>query len=134
MAGRNPPNGFYAYNPPSASRPLPTTSQPQPPPLLSQGTPPVFAYDYNYYSASAASSYHGTNNPGSAGGDIPGMNEVPKAEEDAMWTCDACDMSLMSERALKSHKKSHVKCVECSFEGVPKIVKVSFKVLFRTQF
>lgn len=47
-------------------------------------------------------------------------NPQPAAPE---WYCDACDLALHSEKALKSHRKSHVKCTECSFEGAPKVVK-----------
>jgi hypothetical protein len=43
------------------------------------------------------------------------------------WTCDACDLSLDSEQALKSHRKSHVKCSMCSFEAAPKVVKGHFQ-------
>jgi hypothetical protein len=43
------------------------------------------------------------------------------------WTCDACDLSLGSEQALKSHRKSHVKCSVCSFEAAPKVVNGHFQ-------
>jgi hypothetical protein len=62
-------------------------------------------------------------------GESLGKNEDHTTSiEVAMWTCDTCDIALKSERALKSHRKTHVKCVQCSFEGVPKSVKVSFKL------
>lgn len=52
----------------------------------------------------------------------------PKAKRQKIeWYCDACDLSLDSEKALKSHKKSHVKCTVCSFEGAPKVVKGHFQ-------
>jgi Zinc finger C-x8-C-x5-C-x3-H type (and similar)/Nuclear fragile X mental retardation-interacting protein 1 (NUFIP1)/Zinc-finger of C2H2 type len=45
------------------------------------------------------------------------------------WECDSCNVTLDSEKAFKSHRKSHVKCTECSFEGVPKIVKAHYQAL-----
>jgi len=43
------------------------------------------------------------------------------------WSCEACKITLDSEKAFKSHRKSHVKCSDCSFEGAPKIVKAHYQ-------
>ena len=43
------------------------------------------------------------------------------------WTCEACQCTLESEKAFKSHRKSHVKCSDCSFEGAPKVVKAHYQ-------
>jgi hypothetical protein len=43
------------------------------------------------------------------------------------WRCDACDLELDSELALKAHIKSHVKCSSCSFEAAPRVVKGHFQ-------
>lgn len=45
----------------------------------------------------------------------------------AAWTCKACQITLESEKAFRSHRKSHVKCSDCSFEGAPKIVKAHYQ-------
>ena len=44
-----------------------------------------------------------------------------------IWTCKACNITLESEKALKGHRKSHVKCSDCPFEGSPKIVKAHYQ-------
>jgi hypothetical protein len=59
---------------------------------------------------------------------VPGYskaNEEPNQDPPttSSWTCDPCKVTLDSEQALKSHKKSHVKCSDCSFEGSPQVVK-----------
>ena len=43
------------------------------------------------------------------------------------WTCKACNITLESEKSLRGHEKSHVKCSDCSFEGSPKIVKAHYQ-------
>ena len=43
------------------------------------------------------------------------------------WTCKACNITLDSEKALKGHRKSHVRCSDCSFEGSPKVVKAHYQ-------
>lgn len=45
----------------------------------------------------------------------------------SIWYCEPCDLELDSQQALRGHRKSHVKCTECSFEGAPKIVKAHFQ-------
>jgi hypothetical protein len=135
MAGQNPPTGFFSYKPPIASRSLCSSTIPPPPPPPpppsahpSQGTSPAFAYNYNYSSASANASSRGVKSTNTSSGESLGKNEDQTTSiEVAMWTCDTCDIALKSEKALKSHRKTHVKCVQCSFEGVPKAVKVNFK-------
>jgi len=52
---------------------------------------------------------------------------VQANSKNTSWFCDACDLALESQQALKSHRKSHVKCTECSFEGAPKIVKAHYQ-------
>ncbi|KAG7358135.1 zinc finger domain containing protein [Nitzschia inconspicua] len=52
-------------------------------------------------------------------------NNIVKAE--TRWVCDSCDITLDSERAFKSHRKSHVQCTECTFEGVQKVVKAHYQ-------
>lgn len=46
-----------------------------------------------------------------------------------MWTCKVCNVTVESEKAFKSHRKSHVKCSDCSFEGAPKIVKAHYQAM-----
>lgn len=55
------------------------------------------------------------------------LTPVEVDSKDSPWFCDACDLALESQQALKSHRRSHVKCTECSFEGVPKIVKAHYQ-------
>jgi Zinc finger C-x8-C-x5-C-x3-H type (and similar)/Nuclear fragile X mental retardation-interacting protein 1 (NUFIP1) len=43
------------------------------------------------------------------------------------WPCKACDVTLDSEMAFTNHTQSHVKCSDCSFEGIPKVVKGHFQ-------
>jgi hypothetical protein len=52
---------------------------------------------------------------------------IPATTSNSVWYCEACDLELDSQQALKSHRKSHVKCTECAFEGAPKIVKAHFQ-------
>jgi hypothetical protein len=49
--------------------------------------------------------------------------------EPSQWSCDSCDLAFDSEKAWKSHRKSHVKCSDCSFEGAPKVVKAHYQAL-----
>lgn len=56
----------------------------------------------------------------------PSTPEIPDPK-DRSWYCDACDLALDSQQAFKSHRRSHVKCSECSFEGAPKIVKAHYQ-------
>ncbi|VEU37531.1 unnamed protein product [Pseudo-nitzschia multistriata] len=49
------------------------------------------------------------------------------AKAPMVWTCKACNVTLESEKAFKSHRKSHVRCSDCSFEGAPKIVKAHYQ-------
>jgi len=45
------------------------------------------------------------------------------------WTCDACKITLESEKAFKNHRRSHVKCSACDFEGAPKIVQIHYQTI-----
>eukprot|EP00980_Cylindrotheca_fusiformis_P029539 scaffold23502_cov113-Cylindrotheca_fusiformis.AAC.1 len=92
MAGRTPPSGFYAYQPPSGSS-LHGTSlhppppPPPPPPHSSQGASSTFAYNYNYSSANAAvPSYQETTitKPPSTTVML-GANVDGRTAEDEMW-------------------------------------------------
>lgn len=58
---------------------------------------------------------------------IPTIPTNSSDSKQSSWYCEACDLELDSQQALKSHRKSHVKCTECSFEGAPKIVKAHFQ-------
>ena len=48
------------------------------------------------------------------------------AADAVVWTCDTCKVTLESEKAFKSHRRSHVKCSSCEYEGAPKLVKAHF--------
>lgn len=65
---------------------------------------------------------------------LPAMTTTTKSEDSItmtkppnVWTCKACNITLESEKALKGHRKSHVKCSDCPFEGSPKIVKAHYQ-------
>ena len=48
------------------------------------------------------------------------------AGEEFTHRCDACQISLESEAALRAHTEAHVKCEQCSFTGSQKVVKGHF--------
>ena len=52
---------------------------------------------------------------------------VAKMEDKQTWTCTTCNVTVDSERAWKDHRRNHVKCTECDFEGCPKVVKGHFQ-------
>lgn len=139
---RTPPSGFYSYNAARSAPPISHnayhSAQGPPMPMAYAASPMTFGYNYSSNpssgSASAWSTAHfSTGVPQYAYPTMP-MSNVSNGANMAQtqqlqkqrktWTCDACDVTLDSERALKAHRKSHVKCTECSFEGVPKVVKV----------
>ena len=91
----------YGVNVVAAAVQLPAFSNPAPVP----GNPP------RYLHRNAPAHHHNAPN-----------EELTKIASRS-WRCDACDLTLESEIAKKSHLKSHVKCTECSFEGAPKVVK-----------
>mmetsp|Transcript_41572 Transcript_41572/g.100116 ORF Transcript_41572/g.100116 Transcript_41572/m.100116 type:complete len:414 (-) Transcript_41572:882-2123(-) len=138
MDKRPPPAGFHSYNAAaSAQPPNPNVyrhTQGPPVPTAYAASPMTFGYNYNYNqsstSASPWSSAQSTAVPGyvypnTATPNAPGLDNTGSTQQQQpkTWTCDACDVTVESERALKAHRKSHVKCTECSFEGVPKVVK-----------
>jgi hypothetical protein len=103
--------------------PPPTTQQSQP------QSPNLYNYGYGYavpgqapreYPSQPKHSQHLVQQQSST-------QPAAKKRKVEEWYCDACELSLDSEKALKSHKKSHVKCTVCSFEGAPKIVKGHFQ-------
>lgn len=80
----------------------------------------------SYAGNASATSYH-SSHPGST---TTPTNEYPRKRlrrEDAVFRCEPCDLDLDSQVALQSHKKSHVKCSSCDFEGAPKVVKGHFQ-------
>lgn len=135
MADRTPqtvplPTGFYPYRPSSlSSRPSASNDTlPPPPPPASQS--PAFAFGYSYNSAhvsSATYQHHESIIPTP----LTDAKQTPTTNSGvtSCWTCDACEITLDSERALKSHRKSHVKCSDCSFEGAPKVVKAHYQAI-----
>uniref|UniRef100_A0A7S3L4K5 C3H1-type domain-containing protein n=1 Tax=Amphora coffeiformis TaxID=265554 RepID=A0A7S3L4K5_9STRA len=62
-------------------------------------------------------------------GHVPSSSVPPsrKRGREEMFRCEPCDLELDSAIALESHKKSHVKCNGCDFEGAPKVVKGHFQ-------
>lgn len=139
MDQRTPPSGFYSYNAAQSAQPPQQNvyrSNPGPPiPMAYAASPMAYGYNYTSYNRSAAPAWSTAQPagvpqyayPNSAQPNVLNTTSVsqPQQEPQKTWTCDACDVTLESERALKAHRKSHVKCTECSFEGAPKIVKVS---------
>lgn len=55
------------------------------------------------------------------------IQNTKKIKQSVAWTCEPCQIKLESEKAFKSHRKSHVKCSNCSFEGAPKVVKAHYQ-------
>lgn len=109
---------------------------PPPPPQRADGAPiatGAYGYPYSYS--------HSPSIPILAPGQAPRQQseapipetsrkevEEPQDEGEVKeFFCDACDLELESAQAFKSHRKSHVKCTECSFEGAPKIVKAHYQ-------
>ena len=141
MDQRELPKGFHPYNAtPSAQPPNQNVyrhAQGPPVPTAFAASPMTFGYNYNHNQASTSasvwSSVHPTAvpqhaYPNAATSNVPGLGNSPLTQQQhhtETWTCDECDVTVETERALKAHRKSHVKCTECSFEGVPKVVKVS---------
>jgi hypothetical protein len=144
MAGQPTPpwypcNSARPGQPPSGSQ-LPPPPPPPPPPrpgYTVPGMPQPFAYSYSYsYGGSSLSNpppgyAHTPTLPvGLSSTTAPqqaNIDDPEKKRRRIQWTCDACELSLDSEQALKSHRKSHVKCTVCSFEAAPKVVKGHFQ-------
>ncbi len=143
MANRHP----CAFPPSGGSAPPP----PPPPPRL-PNAPTIYpeasqslSYGYNYgygygYGTTSIPQLSTSLAPGQAprqphptelpqvlhGSGVLTLTDTSKAKE-CIWYCEPCDLELDSQQALKSHRKSHVKCTECPFEGAPKIVKAHFQ-------
>lgn len=80
-------------------------NHPPPPPAASTGwnvPPPLYGYNANARYASS-----------------------PQQDE-FKYKCDACQISLESEAALRAHTEAHIKCQQCSFTGSQKVVNGHF--------
>eukprot|EP00934_Nitzschia_sp_Nitz4_P000982 Nitzschia sp. Nitz4//scaffold221_size33835//31260//32357//NITZ4_007858-RA/size33835-exonerate_protein2genome-gene-0.18-mRNA-1//1//CDS//3329542578//982//frame0 len=154
MAGRPPPY-YYPYGaPPPSNSSFQTSSgqlppPPPPPPLHSAysagttatATPATTHASYQtnpylpggYSTLTPPFSYnHALHPTSSVYAQTPAPAPAPVApppEPPQEWYCDACELSLTSEQAYKSHRKTHVKCTECSFEGAPKVVKGHYQAV-----
>ena len=130
---------FYSYksgkNPPLSNSLLPGSNYenppppPPPPPGLNQTPcqPCVYNYGYSAPTPTAASNFGVPLTQSNY--DPEPIRQGSNEKKTSDWTCDACDITLDSERALKSHRKSHVRCSHCPFEGAPKIVKGHFQAV-----
>lgn len=136
MAGR------YPYNQSGKNSNGPPVPPPPPPPPPVQGllgsdvrapqASPAYGFAYGYQSASQSLRLAPGQAPPPA---LPVQSLVTQTspveasvpeksdQKEISWYCDACDLQLDSAQAFKSHRRSHVKCSECSFEAAPKIVK-----------
>jgi hypothetical protein len=48
-------------------------------------------------------------------------------EEESLFRCKSCDLSLDSNSALQAHLASHIQCTQCDFTAAPKVVKGHFE-------
>ena len=86
------------------------------------------AYNYPYGNVNPVQAMNTGAYPASGSIQAPqtGMSRKRAREEpyhQPMFRCDPCGLDLDSAAALEAHKKSHVKCNACDFEGAPKVVK-----------
>ena len=144
MSGQPTPP-WYPYNsarpgqPPLGSQ-LPPPPPPPPPPRPGYTVPGMtqpfaYSYSYSYGGSSLSNPPPGYAHTPTLPVKLPSTTAPQQANTDdpeskrrrIEWTCDACELSLDSEQALKSHRKSHVKCTVCSFEAAPKVVKGHFQ-------
>lgn len=111
--------------------PLPPPPPPPPPPNPN-GVSHTFnyGYGYNYPMQSQRRFLVPGQAPSQLDQSVPSTcppateKEPPPAKaKSPSWFCDPCDLEFESEKALRSHRKSHVKCSDCAFEGAPKVVK-----------
>jgi hypothetical protein len=148
MAGHQSTPPWYPYNSARPGQPLtgsqlPPPPPPPPPPRPGNTVPGMsqpFAYSYSYGGSSLSKNPppgYAAHTPTLPVGLLPSTTaphqaatttDDPESKRRRIeWTCDACELSLDSEQALKSHRKSHVKCTVCSFEAAPKVVKGHFQ-------
>ncbi|CAJ1969616.1 unnamed protein product [Cylindrotheca closterium] len=146
MDQRKPPTGFHSYKATPSAQPSNQDgyrhSHGPPVPTAFAASPMTFGYNYNYNQSSTSASVWSSAQStavrqyahlNAAAPNMPCLGSTSTTQQHQSqqqqietWTCDACDVTVESERALKAHRKSHVKCTECSFEGAPKIVKAHY--------
>jgi hypothetical protein len=139
MAGRYP---YSQTGNTSNGPPLPLPPPPPPPPALGNDAraPQAFSYGYSYGYGYPSVPQSLRLAPGQAPPQAnpaepqvsqtsPGEPSTPEKSEqkESSWFCDACNLALDSQQAFKGHRRSHVKCSDCSFEAAPKIVKAHYQ-------
>jgi hypothetical protein len=106
-----PTNYSYGRSYQSGNHPPP----PPPPPTVSTGwnvPPPLYGYNANaHYASSQQQQQH---------------EQLYAPVDESKYRCDACQISLESEAALRAHTEAHIKCQQCSFTGSQKVVNGHF--------
>ena len=128
------PSGFYSPSTApnaraAAARPGAPTGTQQP-----SGYYQNYAHSsgYNPYGAAPLAMNYGTaysTTTATLSQVAPPANARKRPRSESSCRCEACDLELDSLKALESHKKSHVRCNVCGFEGAPKVVKGHYQAV-----
>ena len=118
------PSGFFAQAA-QTSHAATTNSSHRPAVMGAGGVSQQRGHFHNYGQPTNFNVYGAPSQQGRAYASPPSPSRKRAREE--LFRCEPCDLELDSAIALESHKKSHVKCNGCDFEGAPKVVKGHFQ-------
>ena len=113
-----PPPGVSQQN---LQQPQPRGRMPPPYSML-----PQYGYSTISTTVPGQSQPQQVNNPQSSSSTTATSSPASAPPSSSQWTCAACAVTLDSAKAYRAHRKSHVQCSDCDFQGVPKVVKAHY--------